>query len=219
MPYYHTHPNAFAIAYLNDLRGEIQACPYFATNNLNRDFIGTKGFSVVFQRSQIATVELQFPFFKPYLDRALQPNCNAFYLNPLLLKQGSRVDPHIDRSLRSYCKAIEPPLCVSVLYVQVPANLEGGELILRNHRQQKVGQIPPQVNTLLYFQGDLTHAVNAVQTPGTRLSLVCEQYALSDRELREIPEFAIESRAKAAQSKSAKAKKPKQQTVSKKKSA
>lgn len=216
MPYYHTHPNAFPIAYLNDLRGEIQACPYFATNNLNRDFIRTKGFSVVFQRSQITTVELQFPFFKPYLDRALQPNCNAFYLNPLLLKQGSRVDPHIDRSLRSYCKVIEPPLCVSVLYVQVPENLEGGELILRNHRQQQVGKIQPQVNTLVYFQGDLTHAVNAVQTPGMRLSLVCEQYALSDRELREIPEFTIESRVRAAE-KLSKTKKLKRQSVGKKK--
>ncbi len=34
--------------------------------------------------------------FKPYLDQALQPECNAFYLNPLLLGEGSRVDPHID---------------------------------------------------------------------------------------------------------------------------
>jgi hypothetical protein len=106
-----------------------------------------------------------------------------------------------------------------VLYVQVPANLEGGELILRNHRQQQVGQIQPQVNTLLYFQGDLTHAVNAVQTSGTRLSLVCEQYALSDRELSDIPEFTIESRAKAAETKRSQAKKPKHQSFGKKKSA
>ncbi|PSB17385.1 iron-regulated protein [filamentous cyanobacterium CCP2] len=196
VPYHQSHPNAFPIAYLNDLRGEIQACPYFAVNNLNRDFIGTKGFSVVFQRAGIPEVERRFPFFKPYLDRALQPTCNAFYLNPLLLQSGSRVDPHIDRSLRSYCKTIEPPVMVSVLYVQVPEQLQGGELVLRNHRQQ-VGQIKPQVNTLLYFQGNLTHSVNAVQTAGIRLSLVCEQYSLDDRELQEIPEFTIESRAKA----------------------
>lgn len=30
---------------------------------------------------------------------------------------------------------------------------------------------------------------------GTRLSLVCEQYNLSEIELQEIPEFTIESRA------------------------
>ena len=192
--YYSQQPNAFSITDLNDLRGGILACSYLAINNLNRDFIGTKGFSVVFQRSELGEVERRFPFFKPYLERALQPSCNAFYLNPLLLKEGSRVDPHIDRSLRSYCKTVEPPVVVSVLYVQVPPNLQGGELVLRRHKQQ-VGQIKPQVNTLLYFQGDLTHSVNAVKTTGTRLSLVCEQYSLSETVLREIPAFRVESRA------------------------
>lgn len=194
MNYYHQHPNAFPIIYLNGLRGEILACPYLATNNLNRDFIDTKGFSVVFQRSKLREVERRFPFFKPYLDRALLPTCNAFYLNPLLLQEGSRVDPHVDRSLRSYCKVVEPPVIVSVLYVQVPPNLKGGELMLRCHKQQ-VGRIKPQVNTLLYFQGDLTHSVNAVKTTGMRLSLICEQYSLSETELQDIPALTVESRA------------------------
>lgn len=51
------------------------------------------------------------------------------------------------------------------------------------------------MNTLLYFQGDLTHSVNPVKTPGNRLSLVCEQYSLSEDELQEIPQFIVESRA------------------------
>jgi predicted 2-oxoglutarate/Fe(II)-dependent dioxygenase YbiX len=191
--YYQQQPNAFPSDYLNNLWGEIHACPYFAINNLNRDFVGTKGFSVVFRRSHISTVEQKFPYFQPYLDLALQPSCNAFYLNPLQLKEGSRVDPHIDRSLRSYSKTIEPPAVVSVLYVRVPADMEGGELVLRSHKRQ-LGQIKPQFNTLVYFQGDLTHSVNAVKTPGNRLSLVCEQYSLSDAELQEIPEFTVESR-------------------------
>ncbi|HIK17198.1 MAG TPA: 2OG-Fe(II) oxygenase [Leptolyngbyaceae cyanobacterium M33_DOE_097] len=194
MSYYNQSPDVFSTRYLSKLRSKILACPYFAVNNLNRDFVGTKGFSVVFQRSHLEEVERQFPFFKPYLDKALEPSCNAFYLNPLLLKQGSRVDPHIDRSLRSYCKTIEPPLLVSVLYVQVPDSLQGGELVLRNHRQQ-VGFIYPRTNTLLCFQGDLTHSVNAVAVPGERLSLVCEQYCLEEKELQDIPEFVIESRA------------------------
>lgn len=193
MKHYQQQPNAFLGDYLNNLWGEIQACPYFATNNLNRDFVGTKGFSVVFRRSHISTVEQKFPYFQPYLDLALNENCNAFYLNPLLLKEGSRVDPHIDRSLRSYCKTIEPPMFVSVLYVRVPENMEGGELVLKSHKRQ-LGQIKPQMNTLLHFQGDLTHSVNAVKTPGNRLSLVCEQYSLSEVELADIPEFTIESR-------------------------
>ena len=193
MKYYQQTSNAFPVQYLQDLWGEIQACPYFAINNLNRDFINTKGFSVVFQRQGLAEVCQKFPYFKPYLDKALLSNCNAFYLNPLLLKAGSRVDPHIDRSLRSYCKTIEPPASVSVLYVRVPEDMEGGELVLKLQKRQ-VGQIKPQTNSLIYFQGDLTHAVNAVTTPGNRLSLVCEQYCLSEDELEEIPQFTLESR-------------------------
>ncbi|HCQ20900.1 MAG: 2OG-Fe(II) oxygenase [Aphanizomenon sp.] len=194
MKYYQQHPNAFSLQYLQDLWGEIQACPYFAINNLNRDFINTKGFSVVFQRQGLAEVIQKFPYFKPYLDLALLPNCNAFYLNPLLLKAGSRVDPHIDRSLRSYCKTVEPPAFVSVLYVRVPEDMQGGELVLKSQKRQ-VGQIKPQTNSLIYFQGDLTHSVNAVITVGNRLSLVCEQYCLSEDELEEIPQFTLESRA------------------------
>ena len=195
MPYYSQYPNTFSATYLSELQGQILACPYFAVNNLNRDFVNTKGFSVVFQRSHLAAVEQQFPYFKAYLDRALLPECNAFYLNPLLLKTGSKVDPHIDRSLRSYCKTINPPLFVSVLYVEVPSDLRGGELILRSPKRQ-VGKIAPQSNTLLFFQGDLTHSVNAVSSSGMRLSLVCEQYSLEDDQLEEIQHFEIESRIK-----------------------
>jgi hypothetical protein len=195
LSYYSVSHDVFEPEYLSKLQGQILACQYFAVNNLNRDFVGTKGFSVVFQRSGIREVERRFPFFKPYLSVALQPSCNAFYLNPLLLQTGSRVDPHIDRSLRSYCKTIDPPAIVSVLYVQVPSVLEGGELVLHCHKRQ-VGCINPQFNTLLFFQGDLTHSVKQVKSPvSTRLSLVCEQYSLLEAELREIPEFAIESRA------------------------
>jgi hypothetical protein len=194
LKYYRQHPDAFSLSYLNDLRGEILASSYLAVNNLNRDFVGTRGFSVVFQRLGLETVKQKFPFFKPYLDLVLQPTCNAFYLNPLLLREGSRVDPHIDRSLRSYCKTIDPPAIVSVLYVQLPTALQGGELVLRNHKQQ-VGQIKPQVNMVVHFQGDLTHSVNTLRVPDTRLSLVCEQYSLSDAELQDIPEFTVESRA------------------------
>ena len=195
MPYYSQYPNTFSATYLSELQGQILACPYFAVNNLNRDFVNTKGFSVVFQRSHLAAVEQQFPYFKAYLDRALLPECNAFYLNPLLLKTGSKVDPHIDRSLRSYCKTINPPLFVSVLYVEVPSDLRGGELVLRSPKRQ-VGKIAHQSNTLLFFQGDLTHSVNAVSSSGMRLSLVCEQYSLEDDQLEEIPPFEIESRIK-----------------------
>lgn len=193
MPYYSQYNQAFSLNYLSELQGQILVCPYFSANNLNRDFVGTKGFSIAFRRSHITEVEQSFPYFKPYLDRVLQHECNAFYLNPLLLKNGSRVDPHIDRSLRSYCKTINPPLTVSVLYVVVPPDLQGGELVLKNGTRS-IAQILPQTNTLVFFQGDLTHSINHVNSTGVRLSLVCEQYYLDDDELEDIPEMRLESR-------------------------
>lgn len=194
MGYYTEREQAFESPYLSELQGQIQASPYLAINNLNRDFVDTKGFSVVFKRTALPEVTRRFPWFRPYLEVALLPECNAFYLNPLLLKNGSRVDPHIDRSLRSYCKTIDPPSAVSVLYVVVPTDLDGGELILRTPRKQ-VGQICPQVGKLVLFQGDLTHSVRAVKSASSRLSLVCEQYCLDEKELSDIPELTIESRA------------------------
>jgi hypothetical protein len=200
LSYFQQYSQVFSPTYLSQLKGQILNCPYFTINNLNRDFVKTKGFSIVFRRSHLSCVEQDFPYFKPYLQRAMLPECNAFYLNPLLLQTGSQVDPHIDRSLRSYCKTIAPPLMVSVLYVDVPNDLIGGELILRSPKRQ-VGKIAPQVNTLVFFQGDLTHSVNPVTQGRDRLSLVCEQYCLDELELAEIPEFRLESRVNPSKNK------------------
>lgn len=188
-------PGAFAPSYLRALERGIHASPYFTTHTLNRDFVGTKGFSVVFRGSARAEVERAFPFFAPYLERALRADCNAFYLNPLELERGSRVDPHVDRSLRSYCKSVLPPVEVSVLYVAVPDALEGGELLLARGRKP-LARIRPAANLLVLFEGDLTHSIAPVNGPGVRLSLVCEQYHLEPDELELVPEFTIETRAR-----------------------
>lgn len=192
--YYTVQSDVLSPRQLSRLWEKVNTSSYFTVNNLNRDFVNTKGFSLVFTRAGLAQAEKEFPFFKPYLERALQPDCNAFYLNPLLLSQGSRVDPHIDRSLRSYCKTIDPPWLVSVLYVRLPEPMAGGELVLSLGKKQ-VGIITPQVNSLVLFQGDLTHSVNALKTTGQRLSIVCEQYSLTSAQLEEIPSFTVESRA------------------------
>lgn len=188
--------DAFPPSYLRTLRRSIRASPYFTVNTLNRDFVATRGFSVVFRRSALEEVLRAFPFFAPYLGRALLPDANAFYLNPLELQRGSRVDPHVDRSLRAYCPTVEPPAAVSVLYVEVPAGLVGGALVLQRGRKH-LARVTPTENTLLTFEGDLTHSIEPVESSTPRLSLVCEQYCLPDAELERIPSLAIESRARA----------------------
>jgi predicted 2-oxoglutarate/Fe(II)-dependent dioxygenase YbiX len=195
MPAHAAHPSAFPPAYLRSLKRQIRASPHFTTNTLNRDFVHTRGFSVVFRSEARSQVQRAFPFFAPFLERALRADCNAFYLNPLQLERGSRVDPHIDRSLRSYCKEVSVPLTVSVLYVEVPEDLRGGELVLARGKK-RLACLRPVTSTLVFFDGDLTHSIEPMESEGTRLSLVCEQYSLAADELERIPSFAIETRAR-----------------------
>jgi len=195
MPAHVEEAGAFPPAELRRLERAIRAAPHFTTHTLNRDFVQTRGFSVVFRADGRARVERDFPAFVPYLARVLRADCNAFYLNPLELVRGSRVDPHVDRSLRSYAKEILPPLAVSVLYVAVAPDLAGGELVLARGRKQ-LARVRPVAGTLLSFDGDLTHSIERVERGSCRLSLVCEQYALDADELERIPSFAVETRAR-----------------------
>jgi len=186
---------AFPPAYAKSLRKQLVGSRYFAVHTLNRDFVGTRGFSVVFRRDSLGMLRREFPYLEPYLDLALRPDCNAFYLNPLELVAGSRVDPHIDRSLRSYSVHIDTPIAVSVLYVEVPPSMRGGELVLARGKKH-LARIVPATNKLVTFDGDLTHSVTRMEGEGARLSLVCEQYRLADAELEPIPAYNIETRAR-----------------------
>ncbi len=197
MAFFSETPNAVSDDYRQDLRKQILACPLLATNNLTGDFVGTRGFSVVFRRDGWVQVLAKFPFFEPYMTMLLEEDCNAFYLNPLVLAAASRVNPHIDRSLRAYCPTVETPLLVSVLYVDLPPDMHGGELVL-THRKKQVGRIIPAINKVVRFQGDLEHEVTAVatQSRALRISLVCEQYRLESGPLSQVPVMGIESQRK-----------------------
>ena len=174
------------------MSAKISSSNYLGESQLSDSFVTTKGFSVIFTRAKINQVKKHFPFFQTYLTTALNPKCNAFYLNSLILEAKSCIKPHIDCSISAYCKSLAIANLVSVLYVDVPSNLEGGELVLAQGKT-KVATIKPETNTLLRFRGDLLHSVNEVRNSTTRISLVCEQYLLTENKLREIPEFKVES--------------------------
>ena len=82
--------DAFSAEYLEAVRVGVRKCPWFTVNNLNRDFVATRGFSLVFVREQVGRVVAEYPYFGPYLERALRADCNAFYLNPLQLEARHR---------------------------------------------------------------------------------------------------------------------------------
>lgn len=198
MPALTVQPAAFDAAALKKLRAAVVGSPHLKRDPLNRDFIGARGFAVVFRASERPRVEREFPAFAAYVERALDPSCNAFYLNPLLVAGGGRVDPHVDRSLRAYWKEVPIPVRVSVLYVDVPPGMRGGELVLRRGKRE-LARHRPAAGELVVFDGDLDHAITRVElAPGSkaeRISLVCEQYALTADELERVPAFALESGA------------------------
>ena len=190
--YYSLKSKAFSLDYLKDLEKQIFSSPYLSASQLSDSFTGTQGFSVVFKRQGIDKVKHHFPFLYQYFKTALNSTCNAFYLNPLIIEKGTCVEPHIDCSISHYTKTNTVPAMVSVLYVKVPPDLRGGELVLQKSKQQ-IDKIKPQVNTLLYFRGNLEHSVNQVESSQPRISLVCEQYNLEANLLELVPEFRIET--------------------------
>lgn len=184
------------------IREAVLASPYMAANNLNRRFAGTYGFSIVFKREAIDEVRAAFPAFAPFLDLALLPEANAFFLNPLLIADGAGVEPHRDKSLHSYTEAAGFPVAVSVLYVAVPEGLDGGRL--RLYRGDGVAaEVTPEERSLVTFRGDLRHEVSCVSAGApdlyaARLSLVVEQYRVPRRALAALPRMHVGTRREAA---------------------
>ncbi|HXE73743.1 MAG TPA: 2OG-Fe(II) oxygenase [Candidatus Nitrosotenuis sp.] len=188
---------AFEADFCQGLARAILASPYLGASNLNYRFTGTSGFSLVFRGSGRPRAEREFPEMAPYLRRVVKGGCNAFYLNPLVIRSGGRVAPHVDRSLRSFTAPEEPPdpVKVSVLYLQVPRGMEGGTLVL-HLPGGRTAAIQPRPQALLEFRGHLRHEVSAVGGPDgeePRVSLVCEHYRLPRPLLERLPEYAVGS--------------------------
>lgn len=192
-------PNALPADEVEAIRQAILTSPFLASTQLTGGFSGTYGFSLTFRRSNLHEVAATFPDFVPFLIAAIQPGCNAFILNPLVVQAGRNVGAHVDCSFAGYSETVGCPALVSVLYVQIPADLQGGRLKL--YRQgREVASVTPAPHTLLHFRGDLLHEVTAVlgEAPSletARISLVVEQYRLSDPDLAKVPAFAFHSTA------------------------
>jgi hypothetical protein len=182
------------------LRRAILESPWLGSTTLNMRFADTWGFSVAFQRSGLDRVLDQWPEFAGYLTAILEPSHNAFFLNPLVIFRGGGVEAHIDCSLRSYTAPLQPPYPakVSVYYAQVPADLQGGQLVL-TEGQRRLAEVAPENDMLVEFDGSLMHRVTpfvgsqAAELDRARVSLVCEQYRLDGALLSRIPRFHLES--------------------------
>ena len=186
--------NCLPVDQLKTLAEKVLNSPYLGISQLSEGFATTQGFSIIFKREGIPTVVEYFPDLSTYLKTALKSLCNAFYLNILILTEGSSVTEHIDCSICEYFQELVSPRLVSVLYVQVPKNMQGGQLVI-SLDSEEIATIQPQENMLLHFLGSLTHRVEGVQASQPRISIVCEQYNLQEEWLVQVPNFAIKSGA------------------------
>ncbi|MBX3167325.1 MAG: 2OG-Fe(II) oxygenase [Candidatus Eremiobacteraeota bacterium] len=198
---YRVRPQLLEADELERLALAVLNSPYLAASDLDQGFQQTYGFSVLFQRSQVERFLLMLPSARPCLEKVLRPDCQAFLVNPLVIHEGAAVAPHADKTLLSFLppgSKVPFPYRVSVLYLCLPPNLQGGELVFHRNALIKA-RFQPRVNTLLEFPGWLYHEVKPWKQSGMgtrnapRVSLVCEQYRLKPQLLEQIPEFHLES--------------------------
>lgn len=197
------------------LRDALMSSPFVAKSQLNGAFATSRGFGVAFTAAGRAQVEERIPPLAPFFALAIDtlpqtrlqafwsrrrvPEPNAWYLNLLLVGTAGGVAPHIDATLaRAAGVDAATPSVVSVLYLQVPREGRGGELVLARGRAL-VGVVHPVERTLLHFKGDLEHQVRALEDApqdAARASLVLEQYHFEPDALARLPAFRLDSRAK-----------------------
>lgn len=159
----------------------------FGDSTLGSEFVATEGFSLVFQRDQIAIAIEHFPYLRPVLDHALFAETNAVYVNPLVLTDNSEVHEHIDCRYVPETQTRILPTLVSVYYAEVDRAMTGGDLILLDRDGASVTLIP-KTGEMVHFAGDTRHYVSKITSPVRRISIVVEQYNLSPANLAAFPE-------------------------------
>ena len=197
-PLYRISHDSFEPDFVEKTASFVKKHHLLAGTTLNTRFSGTEGFSIALTRSGVPRLKTSFPLFHEFLEKTTPDRANAFFINPLCINQGAHVAPHVDRSLNTWTRPELPPfpIKVSVLYLDVADDLEGGTLLLYPplmafHRKPR---ITPQTGLLFEFRGDLRHEVAAVvKSSRARVSLVMEHYEMPPYLLRKIPEFYVKS--------------------------
>jgi hypothetical protein len=183
--FYSVAKDVLTEAHRAELVDGIVHAPYFGPSVLGQEFVKTDGFSLVFQRSSIDTVIQGFPYLWPLLQVALFDECNAFYVNPLVLYSQSAVEAHVDCRLTEQGVRVIPNL-VSVYYAQVDPSMVGGRIVFHPGTEDEV-RLLPKTGDLLHFLGTTIHRVEPVAVGGSRISVVCEQYNLPCEQLQTFP--------------------------------
>jgi hypothetical protein len=178
--------------------------PRTSKNALNPDgFNGTRGFVIQFAndagvsmfRNEKGFDCTNFNPLVPFFDKSRDSEANAFVINVLVCDKPSSpsdvvVRSHVDDTLAHSSPGITfLAHAVSVLYISVPPDMNGGELELLGSAPSEevvpenfeIQHVEPVENRMAQFRGDSYHQVRgySTDTDALRISLVLEQYRVA----------------------------------------
>ena len=165
-------------------------------NPLNEYFKNSKGLVLQFNNDNAySTFKSENVTYLYNLFKLLKKSyATDFIMNILIIKSSNNIkkqsihyhyDTTINKQYTNFLGFTSDyiPECVSVLYINTPQNLNGGELKLYKYNYFNIGNIKPQIGKLVEFNGKLLHGVNNIQNLDNnntdRISIVLEQYSIN----------------------------------------
>lgn len=202
-------------AALAELQRAIRSSRLIGESQLVGPFDATRGFGVACHVAAVEEALDKVPWLRSFLAlaldddrraRLLEPSLvdrvgaavfgdvNALYVNVLVVNGGGAVARHVDSTLGVVegDDVVYVPRAVAVLYVDVPPDLQGGQLRLWNG-DVDAGAVTPKENRFVMFRGALGHEVTPVTSTTPRISCVCELYALPRPRLLRLPRVRLQS--------------------------
>lgn len=218
MRYFVESPNVVSSKIAQDFLGAMENSHLIGESPLAGSFRSTEGVAWTVTQSGMGQLQDHLPTLRPLLNAMNLPQgpsalrsrwtqlskrwCNAFYLNLLLIPPGKKIEAHVDATLRKATQQADLlPKIVSVIWLELPQEIRGGELRLYD-QTRPVGAISPSVGKVVHFQGHLNHEVTPVSLPQSctneknlRISLICEQYQLPTKLLKKLSPITTHTRA------------------------
>ncbi len=209
--YYTTYPNHLPADEYEKLKHDINTSLDYVKEGgggLNADvFAHTKGFVVYFSRAGILELGKDpRSAILMSIARSALPESNWFIMNVLNVPPHNETEEEGEeykknpvgwhKDMKDFCKndicASFTARAVQVLYVSVPSNMEGGELVFQvENMDSEEHLVTPQNGMLVKFDGRLLHSVNPFSSPSNehRISLVLESYVLPPSWLETVPDL------------------------------
>ena len=183
---------------------DIDTCKNISKTLLNHPQMGLGGFCIRFTNnehtednfSKNGLTEIYNIFKMVKAPGTIQYVCNILILP---VSSGITIGEHYDgtQETTDWLNRQYMPMCTSVVYLNLPNKFEGGELFLKKFNTSRVYKIvKPSIGKMVEFRGDMSHGVYEIHSEENidRLSLVFEQYTVSDNTTFEIEPIFTEVR-------------------------